>query len=315
MVDAFGREITYLRISVTERCNYRCRYCMEEGGVVPYTHADILSFEEIAEIAESAAALGIRKIRLTGGEPLVRRGVVDLCKMLRSIPDLSELTMTTNGSLLAPLAKPLREAGVDRLNISLDTLDPEKFHSMTRGGSLSDVLNGLDAAEAAGFLGTKLNVVLIGGFNDEEIPTFAALTKERVICVRFIELMPIGCAAGWNSKTFLSSEAVKRALPELEFLERDGVSERYRLPGSLGTIGLISPIHAKFCSRCDRIRLTSDGQLKPCLHSAMEYPLRGLHGDALMEALQQAIWAKPKEHHMDTTHSSDTMRRMFEIGG
>lgn len=315
MKDSFGRTIRYLRISVTDLCNYRCRYCMGEDGVEKCAHGDLLTFEEIARIAAAAVRLGVDKIRLTGGEPLVRRGILELCRMLRAIPGLSELTMTTNGSLLPRYAAGLRAAGVDRLNISLDTLDPDRFRAVTRVGALADVLAGLDAAERAGFTGTKLNVVLIGGFNDDEIPAFVELTKERDLSVRFIELMPIGCAAGWDAEQFISADAVLSAVPALERIGTQGVATLCRVPGYRGTVGLIPPMSAKFCAGCDRIRLTADGKLKPCLHSAEELPLRGLHGDALERAIADAILHKPKEHTMDAAHPSRAARSMFAIGG
>lgn len=315
MRDTFGRAITYLRISVTDLCNYRCRYCMGEDGVQKRDHADVLSFEEIAQIAAAAASLGIEKLRLTGGEPLVRRGVADLCAMLRAIPGIRELGLTTNGGLLPALAPALKAAGVDRLNVSLDTLDPEKFRSLTRGGTLDDVLCGLDAASDAGFTGTKLNVVLIGGFNDGEIPAFLRLAEKRDLTVRFIELMPIGCAAKWDARAFLPADAVLKAAPDLIPIGGDGVARLYRVPGGRGTVGLISPMSDRFCSACNRIRLTADGRIKPCLHSAEEYPLRGLHGSELTDALRKAILSKPKEHCMDAAHPSGALRNMFEIGG
>lgn len=315
MRDACGRTIRYLRISVTDRCNYRCRYCMGEDGVSLHTHAQMLTFEEIAEIVAACAQLGIDKVRLTGGEPLVRRGIATLCAMLKGIPGISELTLTTNGSLLPLYASDLKAAGVDRLNISLDTLDPEKFRLITRVGTLSDVLDGLDAAERAGFLHTKLNVVLIGGFNNDEIGAFVEMTKDRALSVRFIELMPIGDTADWDAKHFLPSSAVLAAVPALERIDTDGVAVRYRVPGYVGTVGLIPPMSEKLCDRCNRIRLTADGKLKPCLHSAQEVSLKGLHKAELFQTLKLAIYNKPKEHHMDCLHPSGSVRRMYEIGG
>ena len=192
MQDGCGRTIDYLRLSVTDRCNYRCQYCMPETGVEKRAHGDILTLEELAEIAGAAVACGVKKIRLTGGEPLVRRGVVDLCRMLRAIPGVEELCLTTNGSLLPKLAAPLRDAGLDRLNISLDTLRVERFAAMTRLGTLRDVLDGIEAAEAAGFRDLKFDTVLIGGFNDDEIGDFVDLSREHPWEMRFIELMPMG---------------------------------------------------------------------------------------------------------------------------
>jgi cyclic pyranopterin phosphate synthase len=288
---------------------------MGESGVPKRTHAEILRIEELAEIARAAAECGVTKIRLTGGEPLVRRGIVELCAELRKIPTLRELTMTTNGSLLPQLAEPLRKAGVDRLNVSLDTLDPARFAQITRRGTLSEVMEGLRAARDAGFHGTKLNTVLLGGVNEEEIPALAELTRRYPLSLRFIELMPMGPCAAWPPERFLSADAVLRALPELVPAGADGVSECYRLPGGQGTVGLIRPLTHCFCAQCNRVRVTADGMLKPCLHSCAEVPLRGLHGAALTQALRQGILAKPARHELTVRQPSQTPRTMNEIGG
>lgn len=314
MQDGCGRTIDYLRLSVTDRCNYRCQYCMPETGVEKRAHGDILTLEELAEIAGAAVACGVKKIRLTGGEPLVRRGLVDLCRMLRAIPGVEELCITTNGSLLPHLAKPLREAGLDRLNISLDTLRPKRFAAMTRLGTLQDVLDGIEAAEAAGFHGLKFDTVLIGGFNDDEIEDFVNLSREHPWEMRFIELMPMGPCAGWDRSCFLPAETVLDRVPELEPLEAQGVARRYKLPGAAGTVGLISPVSHDFCAECRRVRVTSDGRLKGCLHSREEISLRGLHGEALADAIRQGILHKPKRHHL-AERPSDTPRNMNQIGG
>lgn len=315
MIDRYGRNIEYMRISVTDLCNYRCVYCMEPDGVAKREHCELLRFEEIAEIAAAAAACGIRKLRLTGGEPLVRRGIVELCRMLRDIPGIEELTMTTNGSLLRALAAPLKEAGLDRLNVSLDSLDPVRFQRITRCGRLEDVLDGLDAANRAGFTGTKLDVVLLGGINTDEIVSLAELTRRQPLSVRFIELMPMGVCAGFPPERFVSADAVLSALPSLLRVGVDGVAERYRLPQAQGTVGLIRALSRSFCESCNRIRLTADGKLKPCLHSAAEIDVRGLHGDALKDAVIRAIDAKPPCHRLDTQGASDTPRAMYQIGG
>ena len=220
MKDACAREITYLRLSVTDLCDLRCRYCMPPEGVPKRPHDEICSVEELVEIVRQAAALGIRKVRLTGGEPLVRRGILDICRGIAALEGVEELCLTTNGTALSRLAAPLREAGVDRLNVSLDTLRPGRFAHMTRVGRLEDVLSGLEAARAAGFTGTKLNVVLMKGFNEDEIPAFVDLTRREPLEVRFIELMPIGEGTREN---FLPSSAVLSACPELEAA---GVSDR-----------------------------------------------------------------------------------------
>ena len=314
MLDGCGRTIDYLRLSVTDLCNYRCRYCMPPEGVAKRDHGDILSLEELADIARAAVRLGVKKIRLTGGEPLVRRGIVELCRQLRTIPGLQELCLTTNGSLLPQLAAPLREAGLDRLNISLDTLRPDRFAEMTRLGHLSDALAGIEAAEAAGFHNLKLDTVLIGGFNDDEIDDFINLTREHPWEVRFIELMPMGPCAEWDKARFLSGDTVLQKVPALQQIESCGVARRYRLPGAMGTVGLISPVNHDFCAQCRRIRVTAGGKLKGCLHSAEELPLRGLHGKELEDAIRQGILQKPERHHL-TERRSDTPRNMNQIGG
>ena len=282
---------------------------MEKGP-----HGSILTVEELVEIGEAAVKLGVRKIRLTGGEPLVRRGILDICRGLRAIPELKELCLTTNGSLLPELAQPLREAGVDRLNISLDTLKPERFQEITRRGTLDEVMKGIRAAEDAGFQNLKLDTVLMGGVNDDEIGDFLALTMEHPWEVRFIELMPMGPCAAWPKERFLPVTEVLRRFPQLEKIRPNGVARRYRLPGAVGTAGLIAPVSYEFCGDCRRIRVTADGRLKGCLHSREEIPLRGLHGDALTEAIRRGILQKPRQHHL-TEHASDTPLTMNQIGG
>ena len=314
MKDQYGRTVDYLRLSVTDLCNYRCRYCMPPEGVEKLPHSSILSLEEYVEIAAAAVELGITKIRVTGGEPLVRRGIVELCRALRAIPGLRELCLTTNGSQLTALAAPLRDAGVDRLNISLDTLHPEHFRAMTRTGSLEDVLSGIQAAERAGFKQLKLDTVLIGGFNDNEIRPLAELTLTHPWEVRFIELMPMGPCAGWDKECFLPADTVLARLPELKALPPEGVARLFRLPGAVGTVGLIAPLSHEFCGDCRRIRVTADGRLKGCLHSREEISLRGLHGPALKDALRRGIFQKPRGHCL-TEGPSGTPRTMNEIGG
>lgn len=314
MLDGCGRTIDYLRLSVTDLCNYRCRYCMPEEGVCKRPHSEILSVEELAEISRAAVACGVKKIRLTGGEPLVRRGILELCRRLRAIPGLEELCLTTNGSLLPELARPLREAGVDRLNISLDTLRPGRFAQMTRLGQLSQVWQGIQAAENAGFQHLKLDTVLIGGFNDDETDDFLALTQEHPWEVRFIELMPMGPCASWDKSCFVSADSILQRNSALQQIGSSGVARRYRLPGAPGTVGLISPMSHDFCGECRRIRVTADGKLKGCLHSREEIDLRGLHGWRLENAIRQGILQKPQRHHL-AERPSDTPRNMNQIGG
>ena len=314
MKDCFGRVVDYLRISVTDLCNYRCRYCMPEDGVAKVDHREILSVEEIVEIAGAAVECGIKKIRITGGEPLVRRGILEICRGLAALPGLEELCLTTNGALLPQLAQPLRQAGVHRLNISLDTLQPQRFWNMTRRGQLADVMAGIATAEAAGFKNLKLDAVLIGGFNDDEIPDLVGLTMEHPWQIRFIELMPMGECAGWDKSCFLPGETVLEHCPQLEPIQPDGLARRYRLPGAKGTVGLISPMSHEFCGTCRRIRVTADGKLKGCLHSGEELPLRGLKGEALKEAVRRGISSKPQRHRL-TEMGSEAGRTMNQIGG
>lgn len=315
MLDGEGRLIEYLRLSVTDRCNCRCTYCMPAGGVPMLGHKDILSFEELTEVVGACAQLGVRKVRLTGGEPLVRRGLPELVRMIRAVPGVEELAMTTNATLLAPVAAELHHAGLDRLNVSLDTLDAARYAELTRGGSLEDALAGLAAARDAGFSRTKVNCVLMGGVNDADVPRLAELARTEPIDVRFIELMPMGPCAGWPKARFIPAETVLEVVPGLVPLRRDGVAELWHAPGWAGNVGLIRPMSHRFCDGCSRIRVTADGRLKPCLHSAAEIPLRGLHGEALLAELRRGIAAKPAYHHMDQDHASQSARDMNEIGG
>ena len=315
MKDRYGRTIKYLRLSVTDLCNCRCVYCMGENGVPRLPHSAILSFEEIEEIVRAAVSLGVTKVRLTGGEPLVRRGIDELVRRLRGIEGVEELAMTTNGARLAEYAEALKSAGLDRLNVSLDTLDPEKFRRITRIGELRDTLDGLDAARRAGFERIKLNTVLMGGVNDDEIAEIAALAKDGAFDVRFIELMPIGECTDWDRRRFLPAERVLEYLPKGERVPSDGVAELWRPAGFRGTVGLIRPLSHRFCADCDRIRVTADGCLKPCLHSAREIPLRGKHGEALVRTIAEGMQTKPREHHMADGHASESRRGMNRIGG
>ena len=315
MRDAFRREIDYLRISLTDRCNYRCVYCMPPEGVAKRCHSDMLTLEEIEEIARAAVSLGVRKLRVTGGEPLVRRGVADLCRKLGEIPGVEDLSLTTNGALLAPLAAELKAAGVGRVNISLDTLDPKKFRTITRGGELSDCLAGIQAALDCGMDPVKLNVVLIGGYNDDEIPTLAALSARWGVEVRFIELMPIGHTVPFGPEAYLPADTVLARLEGWTAEGGEGVARMFRLRDG-GRIGLISPLSCQFCAWCNRLRLTADGFLKPCLHSREEIPVRGLHGEALKRAILSAAAAKPADHGPLSDQCRSASRRdMHRIGG
>ena len=317
MIDRLGRNITYLRISVTDKCNLRCRYCMPEDGVCKKTHADMLTEDEIITAVEAAAALGITKIRITGGEPLVKKNILSICRRTAAVPGIREVCLTTNGVLLPQLAKDLKEAGVKRLNLSLDTLQADKYAYITRIGKLENFRAGLDAAFEAGFEKIKINAVLIGGFNDDEIVDMANLTREYPLDMRFIELMPMYDSGDFGMAAYLPYSKVLEKLPDAQPVAQDGgVAKLYRLPGAKGNIGLISPVSAHFCGECNRLRLTADGKLKPCLHSPDEYSLKGLDFDGMKKVLEEAIWNKPAWHgDLDAVHRSQAGRNMNQIGG
>ena len=317
MLDAYGRKITYLRLSVTELCNLRCRYCMPEDGVCKKRHEEMLTEEEMLCAVKAAASLGVTKLRITGGEPLVKRNILSICRRTAAVEGIGEVCLTTNGLLLPQLAQPLREAGVRRVNLSLDTLDEKKYTYITRRGSLSQALDGLEAALDAGFERVKLNTVLIGGFNDDEIPALARLTQQYPVDVRFIELMPMYDSGDFGPRAYLPGSVVTELLPELKPQpDGDGVAKLYRLPGALGNVGIISPISAHFCGACNRIRLTADGKLKPCLHSTLEYSVKGLDFAGMQALLRQVILEKPRWHgELSVDHRSQAGRNMNEIGG
>lgn len=321
MRDGYGRTIRYLRLSVTDKCNCRCVYCMPAGGVPRCRHEDLLSFEELVEVVRAATTLGVCKVRVTGGEPLARRGVVDLCRMVAAVPGVEELDMTTNATMLAPVAADLRAAGVTRLNVSLDTLDPERYRAVTRVGTLADALAGIRAAREAGFGSSadsplKINCVLMGGVNVDEVPRLVDMAQREPVEVRFIELMPMGECALWPRERFVSADVVLDACPELVRIGTGGVAELYRGPGFAGRVGLIRAVSHRFCSACDRIRVTADGRVKPCLHSAAEVSVRGLRGEELERTLARAILMKPAHHELAPgARPSATPRDMNEIGG
>ncbi|MDO4489667.1 MAG: GTP 3',8-cyclase MoaA [Lachnospiraceae bacterium] len=317
MIDRFGRSISYLRISVTDLCNLRCRYCMPEEGICKKEHQQMLSEEEMVTAVQAAASLGISKVRITGGEPLIKNNIVSICRNISEIEGIQEVCVTTNGLLLPELAGPLVEAGVQRVNLSLDTLDPEKFGYITRRGSLEQFWKGFNAALEAGFRKIKLNTVLIGGFNDTEIRELSELTLKYPVDVRFIELMPMAGSREFGAEAFIPYSRVLEEMKEAEPVPYDhSVAKLYRLPGAKGNIGLISPVSAHFCGDCNRIRLTADGKIKPCLHSSDEYSLKGLSLEGMREVLEKAILAKPGWHgELDAVHRSRAGRFMNQIGG
>lgn len=310
--------VDYLRLSVTDRCNLRCIYCMPPEGVEPLSHADILSYEELAVFAAAAVPLGISKVRVTGGEPLVRKGVTRFVAMLAAIPGISDLALTTNGLLLPRFASDLRAAGLRRVNISIDSLEPQRFARITRGGRLRDALAGLDAAFAAGFTPVKLNVVLQEGIEDE-LDSFVALTRQREVHVRFIEHMPLDrrhvtrdgfVPAVLILERLRTTQGLRAARPPYGH----GPADYWRVPGSRGTIGFIAGVSEHFCERCNRLRLTADGRLKTCLFSGEELNVRPLleQPDELRAALQHALQTKTYDRCAERLPNA---RSMSQIGG
>jgi cyclic pyranopterin phosphate synthase len=288
---------------------------MPEEGIQAFDKTDILSYEEIAEIVRAASICGITKVRLTGGEPLVRRNIIDICEKVAHTSGITELCLTTNGILLPKYVDDLKAAGVTRLNISLDSLDPITYKKITRVGTLEGALSGVYAALNTNFDAVKINAVLMGGVNDNEIMELVELTRKFKANVRFIEMMPIGDTAELAGTSFVSASRVLEIVPSLKEVGSDGVAKLYRLPDGLGTIGLISPISSHFCPTCNRIRVSSDGMLKPCLHSSEEISLCGLSGKALEETIAKAIYAKPLKHRLDEGNISESARNMNQIGG
>ncbi len=321
LLDTRGRKITYLRVSVTDRCNLRCRYCMPAEGVPKRDHRELLSFEEIETIVRAAVELGVRKVRLTGGEPLLRRDFPKLVVKLANIPRLEELALTTNGVLLAPLAGRLHQAGLSRVNISLDTLKPERFRQMAGSDDWSKVIQGIEAALKHGFHRVKINVVAIAGYNDDEIEDFVKFAQERNLHLRFIEMMPLGNDY-WTAERSLSGEAIKKRVERVAALlplPPDGVAQEYQIKGSQTTVGFIDPLTHPFCRYCNRLRLTSDGFLRPCLAGQVEVNLRepvrhGMSGFALRRLFYEALRLKPEGHHFDG-RVKESSRLMAEIGG
>jgi GTP 3',8-cyclase len=324
--DDFGRAINYLRVSVTDRCNLRCVYCMPEDGIDKQPHSTILRYEELELIVRAAAELGISKVRLTGGEPLARLGIAGFVRIMSGIPGIDDLSMTTNGTLLARHAQDLADAGLHRLNISLDSLRPDRFSRITRRGRLEDVFAGIAAAHQAGLEPIKLNIVVIRGLNDDEVVDFARKTRTDGWHVRFIELMPIGANVAWAADGAVTvgemREYIQQALGPLEAVHGprgNGPARYYHLAGAEGSIGFIGAKSEHFCAACNRLRLTADGRLRPCLMSDQEIDLReplraGAGLDALKAILSQAIRSKPERHHLDQALSPHD-RTMAQIGG
>ena len=328
LVDSFQRKIDYLRISITDHCNLNCTYCSPPfSGRRHLERQEILTYEEIAVLAEAAVAAGITKIRLTGGEPLIRNGVVELCRMLSAISGLEGLSLTTNGIRLKTLAEPLAMAGVKRVNVSLDSLQRKRFARITSQDRMADVLAGIEAAEAAGLAPIKINTVVMRGVNDDEVADLAAMTFEKPYHVRFIELMPFqhaGC--GDYDQLHVPVGEIIRKIPGIEsarvnpFLDNPGPARLCALPGARGKIGFIAPMSWHFCNSCNRLRLTADGKIRSCLFSNAEMDTKGLLRDGaskieLVEFFISAVKQKPRRHHLNENSHSTAGRGMYAIGG
>jgi cyclic pyranopterin phosphate synthase len=326
VADRYARTIDYLRISVTDRCNLRCRYCMPEEGVPSISHDLIMSYEEITLLVRAAASIGFTKVRLTGGEPLVRKGLPGLIENIRAIEGITDLSLTTNGVLLAEEAFRLRAAGIARINVSLDTLRPDRFLAITRRDLFGRVTAGIDAALEAGMAPVKINVVVIRGVNDDEILDFALLTKDRPLSVRFIEFMPITAENGWEPGRVVPSEEVlslirkRYTIIETTGTRGNGPSTDMRIDGFAGTIGFISPVSRHFCDRCNRLRVTSDGRIRGCLFSDDEsyiLPIlrQGRPVGEVADFLKDAIAKKPRAHTINDGRFRNCQRAMSAIGG
>ncbi len=330
MIDSYNREINYLRVSVTDRCNLRCIYCMPKEGLSVIGHDDILRYEEILRVIRASIQLGIAKVRVTGGEPLVRRGILDFLCKLKTIDELRDVSLTTNGILLESLAEGIFEAGIRRINISLDSLNPEKYEHVTRGGSLERVLRGINEARRAGFFPIKINIVVIKGFNDDEILSFARQTIENPYQIRFIELMPLGRVGMDHEEKYLSNEIIldeiAKAYPleplNVEKNNLDGPAKLYRIKDARGELGFISAISQHFCQSCNRLRLTADGNMRACLFSDQEVDLKnamrmGCSDSELVNLIKTAAETKPGgfKETADEGHIKKCTKDMSAIGG
>jgi cyclic pyranopterin phosphate synthase len=333
LIDAFGRRLTYLRVSVTDRCNLRCSYCLPEDTEFPAGDRDLLRPEEIESMVGALVRLGIRRVRLTGGEPLVRKDILDIARRVKALPGVENLALSTNGTELARLAGPLRAAGVDRVNISLDSLDAERFHAITRRGDLAAVWRGVEAALAAGLAPVKLNAVLLSRQNLDDVERLVELTLERPLSVRFIEMMPTASNRHLQPDEYVSSEVARQRIEErfgkltpvdaAEAGPRTGPAAAYRLAGARGSVGFITPLSHTFCADCNRLRLTARGELRLCLFADRVYPLRHLlaaapdpagAGAALEAEILRVLQDKPAEH-MLAQGDYGNLVSFMEIGG
>lgn len=327
-IDPFGRRIDYLRISLTDRCNLRCVYCMPQEGLRWQPRAGQLSVDEIVRVVETAAQGGVKRVRLTGGEPLVHPYIVEIVQRISSIQNIEEVSLTTNAMLLERLAQPLADAGLTRINISLDTLDADKFKRITRGGDIEQVWRGILAAEHAHLSPLKLNTVIMRGLNADELSALARLTTEHAWHIRFIEIMPIGNSGDWGNgfpapqNRYVSVQEMQDHLSSFNLQPEctpigNGPARTFHIPNALGTVGFISPLGEHFCQNCNRLRLTADGRLRSCLVIANEISLRDAvrNGKPLEEYFTQAIAQKPKHHDMMAAIPADPQRGMSQIGG
>jgi cyclic pyranopterin phosphate synthase len=328
LVDSYGRKIDYLRISITDHCNLKCYYCTPFSGRELLERSEILTYEEMLKVARAAAAAGITKIRITGGEPLVRRGVVEFCRMLSKLAGLKSLALTTNGVYLTEMAEPLFKAGVRRINISLDTLRPDRFERITGYNWLPRILAGIERAEIIGMYPIKINTVVMRGVNDVEIEDLAALTLDKPYHVRFIELMPTDSSAcGDYEKLFMPVEEFMKRIHQIDCVQIEPATDSYgpsrlcKLPGAIGKVGFIAPISWHFCGSCNRLRLTADGKIKTCLFSQNEIDIKtalrtGASQDDIIGIFRQAVAAKPAGHHLNTNGRQPACgRAMRAIGG
>jgi cyclic pyranopterin phosphate synthase len=326
MKDQFGRRIDYLRISVTDKCNLRCTYCMPVEGLEWIPRPELLTYEEIASAVAQMAELGLRRVRLTGGEPLVRRDLPDLVRMLRSIPAIEDIALSTNAVLLPQFAAELRETGLDRVNISVDTLRRDRFEAIARRPVrfFDAMLEGIEAAERAGFAPLKVNTVMLRGLNDDELPELAALTRERPWHVRFIELMPVGENLHLSDR-FVSADEILARVRAIEELVPDdgppgnGPARYFRFPGAPGSVGVITPMSHNYCDRCNRMRLTADGQLRTCLFGTHEVDLRTpiRAGIPIRHAVRRALEGKPERHllQLGSSRGSGGLAALSQVGG
>ena len=327
LVDHYGRAITYLRMSITDRCNLRCAYCQPASGLLWITDDRLLDKDDFVRLAQAAASLGITKVRITGGEPLVHPDVLEIVTRIASIPGIDDLSLTSNAILLEKMAEPLAAAGLKRVNISMDTLDPGKYRRVTRFGNFDQAWKGILAAEKAGLTPIKLNSVVVGGFNDDEIPALARLSIDHPWHIRFIELMPVANSQDWGDglppvdRRYVSVQTMHEMLSDLSLTPETtsanaGPERMFRIPGAAGTVGFISPLGEHFCARCNRLRLTADGRLRSCLLVDKEISIRDAikSGADLEILLKKAVEEKPRGHELHDHNCPDT-RCMSQIGG